>query len=189
MHIITPSLSQFDPTQPSIILDRDGVLNDDRDDYIKNEADITIIPAAKIGIDLLTKLGYNIFIATNQQCINKNIATQEDIMHVNDIIITALNLQPVEIHMCPHQISEHCPCRKPQPGMLNSIISRYDLDPKSVVFVGDKPTDREAADAAGLPFVHVQSGEWPGDPQDNTLVSFKDLSEFAQHLQTHNRQL
>jgi hypothetical protein len=163
-------------------LDRDGVLNVDLDNYVKSPEEIELIPTAKSAIIILNQLNYNIFLATNQQCINKGLVTAKQVVTINDLILKAAHCQPVEIHICAHLVSENCPCRKPAPGMLQAIIHRYHIPQEKVLFVGDKLTDLQAAQAVNISFHLVMSGEWQGDPKDLPCAVFPDLLQLTQHL-------
>ena len=182
MHIIKSGNHRFNPTRPTIILDRDGVLNFDRENYVTQPAHVMPIPGAKAAVNILNSLHYNIFLATNQQCINKGIITEKQALDINQLILESTNCCPVEIHMCPHLIAEACPCRKPKPGMLYAILNRYNIDPATTLFVGDKLTDWQAAARAAIPFALVQTGDWPGDRHNYPCDMFMDLLNLSKHL-------
>lgn len=181
-HIITPGSRQFNPANPTVILDRDGVFNVDLDNYVTSPEEISLIPTAAAGINILHQLNYNIFLATNQQCINKELVTVKQVVNINDLILKATHCQPVEIHICPHLVSQNCSCRKPAPGMLQTILDRYQIPKEKALFVGDKLTDFQAAQAINIPFYLVMTGEWRGDPNNVACEVFADLLEVAQHL-------
>lgn len=181
-HIITPGKRQFNPAKLTVILDRDGVLNVDLPNYVKSPKEIKLIPTAASAIAILNQLNYNIFLATNQQCINKGLATANQIVNINDLILDATYCHPVEIHICPHLVSQKCSCRKPAPGMLQAILDRYQIPKEKALFVGDKLTDLQAAQAINISFHLVMSGEWQGDPNNIACDVFSDLLEVAQYL-------
>jgi len=145
-----------------IILDRDGVINYDSDDYIKSPEEWMPISGSLEAISRLNKARYKVAIATNQSGIARgyyNIDVLEG-MHVKMRALLAKLGGTIDyIAYCPHGPRDDCFCRKPKPGMLLEISKAFSIEPKNAVFIGDSVTDTEAAKAANMKFVLVKTGK------------------------------
>ncbi|OBY88085.1 MULTISPECIES: D-glycero-beta-D-manno-heptose 1,7-bisphosphate 7-phosphatase [unclassified Pseudomonas] len=171
-----------------LILDRDGVINQDSDDYIKSLAEWIPIPSAITAIARLSKAGWTVAVATNQSGIARgyyDLATLES-MHARLRELVAE--QGGELGMvvyCPHGPDDGCDCRKPKPGMLRQIAQHYGVDLKGVWFVGDSRGDLDAALAVDCLPVLVKTGKGERTLAktlpEGTLV-FDDLAAVADHL-------
>ncbi|QJP06854.1 D-glycero-beta-D-manno-heptose 1,7-bisphosphate 7-phosphatase [Pseudomonas multiresinivorans] len=171
-----------------LILDRDGVINQDSDDYIKSLAEWIPIPSAITAIARLSKAGWTVAVATNQSGIARgyyDLATLES-MHARLRELVAE--QGGELGMvvyCPHGPDDGCDCRKPKPGMLRQIAQHYRADLKGVWFVGDSRGDLDAALAVDCLPVLVKTGKGERtlakSLPEGTLV-FDDLAAVADHL-------
>ncbi|MBG6289088.1 D-glycero-beta-D-manno-heptose 1,7-bisphosphate 7-phosphatase [Pseudomonas nitroreducens] len=171
-----------------LILDRDGVINQDSDDYIKSLAEWIPIPSAITAIARLSKAGWTLAVATNQSGIARgyyDLATLES-MHARLRELVAE--QGGELGMvvyCPHGPDDGCDCRKPKPGMLRQIAQHYGVDLTGVWFVGDSRGDLDAALAVDCLPVLVKTGKGERTLAktlpEGTLV-FDDLAAVADHL-------
>ncbi|PVZ10560.1 MULTISPECIES: D-glycero-beta-D-manno-heptose 1,7-bisphosphate 7-phosphatase [unclassified Pseudomonas] len=171
-----------------LILDRDGVINQDSDAYIKSLEEWIPIPGSIGAIAGLSKAGWTVAVATNQSGIARGyypLATL-DAMHARLRELVAgegghLGL----IVYCPHGPDERCACRKPLPGMLDQIAAHYGVPLEGVWFVGDSASDLQAARAAGAQPVLVKTGKGERTLhkglEADTLV-FEDLAAVAQAL-------
>jgi len=111
-----------------IILDRDGVINVDRDDYVKSAQEWEPLPGSLEAIALLTQAGYRVVVATNQSGIGRGFYTLQDLhaMHQKMAdLLSQLGGRIDSIFFCPHVDADHCNCRKPLPGMYLEIAARY----------------------------------------------------------------
>ncbi len=171
-----------------MILDRDGVINEDSDAYIKSVAEWIPIPGSIDAIAQLSKAGWTVAVATNQSGIARgyyDLATL-DAMHAR--LRTLVAEQGGEVGLivyCPHGPDEGCDCRKPRPGMLKTIAAHYQADLAGLWFVGDSKGDLEAALAVDSQPVLVKTGKGPrtlekGLPE-GTLI-FDDLAAVARAL-------
>ncbi|MDD4320388.1 MAG: D-glycero-beta-D-manno-heptose 1,7-bisphosphate 7-phosphatase [Acidaminococcaceae bacterium] len=144
----------------AVFLDRDGVLNVDNG-YLFKIADIQWIAGAKEAVGYLTKLGYKIFVVTNQSGIARGYYDHKDVHLLHDYMnseFAKVGGKVNKFYYCPHHptkgtIPEYtctCNCRKPNPGMLLQAIEEYDVDCAQSFLVGDKETDLAAANAAGV---------------------------------------
>ena len=162
----------------AIFLDRDGVIN--KATFVNGKhrsplvlEELEIFKDAKRSIRKLRKLGFLIFIVTNQPEISRGNLRREE----SDAINAAIDkeIEPDEIVACPHDDSDGCSCRKPLPGMITGLISRYMLDPTRCYLVGDRLKDIEAGQAAGVKSIQIDRG-YPEGLSTARLSSAKSLS-------------
>ena len=148
-------------TSKAVFFDRDGVLNIDKG-YTYKIADLEWTAGAKEAVAYLTKLGYKIFVVTNQSGIARGIYKVEDMEKLHNYMAEEFKKAGGEItkfYYCPHhptkgvipELTIKCNCRKPAPGMILKAFGEYDLDKKNCFMVGDMPKDMGAAEAAGIP--------------------------------------
>lgn len=166
-----------------IILDRDGVINHDSFEYIKNTNEFILIPQSVEAISKLTAAGYKIAIATNQSGVTRGLYTEKDLAAIHEKLLTSVEDaggQIDAIEYCIHLPEEHCPCRKPQPGMLLSLAEQFNCSLSEVSFIGDRVSDIEAAYAAGANPVIIISNmtdlvalrNYPQVPIYNSLADY-----------------
>ena len=145
-----------------IILDRDGVINEDSDDYIKSPDEWNPIPGSLDAISRLNHAGYHVAVASNQSGIARGYFDLETLsaMHnkMNELLSQSGG-QVDAVFFCPHGPKDGCDCRKPMPGLLNEISVRFQTSLDDVLFVGDTISDIKAANAAGAKPVIVRTGK------------------------------
>lgn len=135
-----------------VILDRDGVINHDSENYIKSPDEWQPIDGSLDAIARLTAAGYHVVVATNQSGIARglfDLATLGAIHTKMHQAVAQAGGHIDAVFFCPHAADAQCDCRKPSPGMLNDILSRYHMPAASVVMIGDSRRDLQAAEAAG----------------------------------------
>lgn len=145
----------------TIFLDRDGVINENRADYVKSWHEFRFLPGVHEAIAQLTRAGHRIVICTNQAGIAKgSIAreTVEDIHRRMTDTLAASGGRIQRIYYCPHGKDEQCMCRKPRPGLLLQAQNELGIDLHDAVFVGDSITDVRAGLAAGVRCMLVLTG-------------------------------
>lgn len=174
-----------------LILDRDGVINLDSDAYIKSVEEWIPIPGSIEAIAQLSKAGWTVAVATNQSGIARgyyDIATLEA-MHARLRELVAEQGGEVGLIVyCPHGPDEGCDCRKPKPGMLQTIADHYATNLAGIWFVGDSKGDLEAALAVDSQPVLVKTGKGlktMGNPLPTGTLIFDDLAAVAAEL-IHN---
>ena len=171
-----------------LILDRDGVINVDSDAYIKSVEEWIPLPGSIEAIAQLSKAGWTVAIATNQSGIARgyyDVATL-DAMHAR--LRALVEEQGGEVGLivyCPHGPDEGCACRKPKPGMLQTIATHYGADLAQCWFVGDSLGDLQAAQTVDSQPVLVKTGKGLQTLAKalpvNTLI-FDDLAAVAAEL-------
>ncbi|SRR5690625_4410374 len=174
-----------------VVLDRDGVINHDSDNYIKTVEEWQPIPGAIEAMATLFKAGHRLFVSTNQSGIGRGYYTAETLHAMHEKMLDLLHQAggKVEgIYYCPHHPDEGCQCRKPLPGMLDTLMKEHQLTLERSFFVGDSLRDLEAGLARGCQPILVKTGKGKrtlekGLPPhlSHTLI-FDDLAQFAHHL-------
>ena len=144
-----------------IILDRDGVINEDSDAYIKSPAEWAPIPGSLEAIARLNHEGWRVVVASNQSGIARGLFAIDTLMRIHEKMQRALAQFGGAIDavfFCPHGPDDHCRCRKPKPGLLEDIGARLHIDLRGVPAVGDSRRDLEAARQVGALPILVRTG-------------------------------
>lgn len=145
-----------------IILDRDGVINQDSDDFVKSAEEFIPIEGSLEAIAKLKQAGYKVVIATNQSGIARGLYDLDTLHRMHDKLARLLQNEGAHldgIFYCPHGPDEICHCRKPKPGMYIDIGKRFDVDLSDVIVVGDSLRDLQAAEAVKAKAVLVRTGK------------------------------
>ena len=172
-----------------IILDRDGVVNRDSEQFIKSPDEWRPIPGSLEAIARLNHAGFRVVIATNQSGIGRGLFEMATLNAIHEKMHKALALVGGRIDAlfyCPHTADAGCECRKPRTGMLKEIGVRFGVDLAGVPCIGDSRRDLEAADAVGGQPILVLTGKGEktlreGDFPKNTVI-FPDLAFAASAL-------
>ena len=145
-----------------IILDRDGVINHDSEEFIKSEDEWQPIPGSLQAIAALTAAGFTLAIASNQSGLARGLFDQQalDAMHAKMLgLIHEAGGHISRVVVCPHGPDDGCDCRKPKPGMLEQLAQHFDTSLAGVPVIGDALRDLEAAAAVGARPILVRSGK------------------------------
>lgn len=171
-----------------LILDRDGVINEDSDAYIKSVAEWVPIPGSLEAMVRLSQAGWKLFVASNQSGIGRGLFDYDALaaMHARLFqAVRALGGQLEGIAFAPEHPDQASDMRKPAPGMLRDIARRVQLDLAGVPFVGDSDSDLGAARAAGARPVLVRTGKGRATESKADLSGvavYDDLAAFAAEL-------
>lgn len=175
-------------TQVYVLLDRDGVINQDSDQYIKNPDEWRPIPDSLEAIALLNAQGYKVVVITNQSGLARGIydlATLEKI-HDKMLALCAQKGAKIEaIFYCPHLPSDGCSCRKPKPGLLKQFAKQYQVDLNAIYFVGDALQDIQAGYRVNAQVLLVKTGKGLRTITDNPEIDvpiFEDLYHATQYI-------
>jgi len=138
--------------QRACFLDRDGVINVD-EGYVGTIDRFRFIPGIFEALQKLQQRGFRLIVVTNQSGIARGYYTQADYEKVTRYMLEEFAKRGIKItavYHCPHHPDEGCDCRKPKPGMIERAACEYDIDLASSWLVGDKMSDIEAAQRAGI---------------------------------------
>jgi len=172
-----------------VILDRDGVINVDSDNYIKSPDEWIPIPGSLEAIAQLTQANYKMVVATNQSGVNRGLYSLQTLNAIHQKMLTAIEAtggKIEKIYFCPHRPDEHCHCRKPKPGMLQQIQHDFQVKNDQMLFVGDSLKDWEAANTVGCEFFLVRTSN--GKETEFALKKlssvkiFDDLLSFVKYI-------
>lgn len=145
-----------------VILDRDGVINQDSDAFIKSPAEWVPIPGSLEAIAELTHAGFKVAVATNQSGLARGLLDIDTLNAIHGKMIAsvaAVGGRIDAIAFCPHGPGDSCQCRKPAPGLLVRLARRFGVDPTAIAVVGDSQRDIEAAVAIGASPILVRTGK------------------------------
>lgn len=145
-----------------IILDRDGVINHDSDEYIKSPEEWRPIDGSLEAIAQLNHSGYTVVVASNQSGLARgyfDIETLSSMHRKMDELLEKVGGRVDAIFYCPHSPDDGCACRKPRPGMLLDIGQRFNVPLKDVIFIGDSVSDIKAAKNAHARSILVRTGK------------------------------
>ena len=143
----------------AVFLDRDGVINQKRDDYIKNTNEFIILPDVSKAIKLLNENNYLVIIITNQSAINRGIITHSILAEIHELMKNELGKYGAHIdaiYYCPHKPDENCSCRKPKTGMIEKAIRDYSISTDFSWLIGDSESDTLAAAKLGIKAIQME---------------------------------
>ena len=177
----------YDFSKKILILDRDGVINYDSDDYIKSPSEFLLQPRSIVSLNYLSSAGWRVAIATNQSGIGRSLYSSRDLFDMHKKLSQSLiSENSIDyIAYCPHHPADLCACRKPKTGLFAQISNFYDDRLLNVPYIGDTLHDIEAAFTYGLSPVLVLSGkltfsEFQKSPYWQRVPVFKDLLDFVE---------
>ena len=170
-----------------VILDRDGVINVDSKDYVRNPEDWIPIEGSLEAIATLGQKGYSVFVATNQSGIARGLLDRKKLEAIHAKMKSSVKSAGGKIEgvvYCPHGASDRCDCRKPRAGLLKQIESLAGESVKGCPFIGDSLRDIEAAQAGGCKPILVLTGNGlkTKTALRSEVVTYNDLSHFALSL-------
>lgn len=173
-----------------IVLDRDGVINEDSDEYIKSPEEWKPVPGSVEAIASLTQAGYSVIVFTNQSGLARglfDITTLHAIHNKMHQVINKAGGRIDAVLFCPHAPGDSCNCRKPKPGMLHSIMERLNVDLTGVPVVGDSLRDLQAAMTVGAAPVLVKTGKGERTREANPgledhIPVYENLAAYVEDL-------
>ena len=173
-----------------IILDRDGTLNFDRDDFVKTADEWQPLPGALEAVARLNHAGWRVVIASNQSGLGRGLFDMAAMNAIHTTMHKALadvGGRIDAVFYCPHSPDEACNCRKPLPGLFEQIGSRFGVPIKGVPTVGDSVRDLQAGSAVGCELHRVMTGKSAGlQPLEPAWPpgthSHADLAAFAEWI-------
>lgn len=145
----------------SLFLDRDGVVNIDRPDYIKNRHEFEFYPDSLKALRLAAESGIRVILISNQSAINRGLITWRDFWDVHDHMVRRVAEEGGHLDAafyCPHRPDEKCSCRKPSPDMLMKASKLFKVQLGTTFMIGDRLKDLQAAQRAGCQGVLLDRG-------------------------------
>lgn len=145
-----------------VILDRDGVINQDSDQFIKSPDEWKPIPGSLEAIARLFQSDYQVVVATNQSGVGRGLFDMHTLNAIHDKMLRAVvhaGGRIDAVFFCPHATDANCECRKPKTGMLEEIAARFNVSLDRVPAVGDSLRDLQAAVAMGARSMLVLTGK------------------------------
>jgi histidinol-phosphate phosphatase family protein len=145
-----------------LFLDRDGVINEDRPDYVKSREEFRFIKGVRKALKMLNQIGIPVVIISNQSAIGRGKITEAGLSIIHDGMVKGVKRAGgniLKIYYCPHHPDARCRCRKPRIGLLKKAAKELDLDLAKCLFVGDSLKDIQAGNRAGCRTILVQSGQ------------------------------
>ena len=167
-----------------ILLDRDGVINQDSKDYIKNAEEWAPIKGSLEAIGYWQRRGIEFAVCTNQSGLGRGLFSKDDLFNMHakcNSILKSLGGKPLRFFFCPHTPENNCSCRKPKALLLELAIETLGSKPSNTVFVGDSLSDLKAAQAASVQFILVRTGDGES--------THKELLELKEQLPSHYQDL
>jgi D-glycero-D-manno-heptose 1,7-bisphosphate phosphatase len=171
------------------ILDRDGVINQDSDQFIKSPEEWKPLPGSLEAIARLTQAGYRVVVATNQSGIARGLFDMPTLNAIHEKMHKAVALAGGKIDavfFCPHAAADNCHCRKPKSGMVEEIAARYNVNLHGVASIGDSLRDLEAAAKLGAQPILVLTGKGLKTQAQGGLPAgtqtFSDLASAVENL-------
>ena len=172
-----------------IILDRDGVINEDLERPVAAPEEWVPIAGSLEAIARLSQAGWHVAVATNQSGIDRGLIELETLHAIHQRMHELVNKAGGKIDVvafCPHSESGQCNCRKPAAGMIYTICERLDIDPAKIVLVGDSLRDMQAAMATAATPIIVRTGKGQKTLDNNKglehIPAFDDLASYVDAL-------
>lgn len=146
-----------------IFLDRDGVVNVYRTDYVKNLSEFVIISDVGKNLAKLSKSGFKLIVITNQSAINRGLITKTELIKIHEFMIAELRKDGCvidAIYFCPHKPEENCDCRKPKTSLFKKALSDFfPYDLKNSWVIGDSISDIKAASSLGIKGIKIDCNQ------------------------------
>ena len=176
------------PKNRYVLLDRDGVINEDSDDFIKFPEQWLPLEGSLEAIALLNKHGYKVVVITNQSGLARGLfdSAMLEQIHAKMQRMTAEKGGKIEaIYFCPHGPDDNCNCRKPKPGLLEQFATDNDVSLNGMTVIGDSLRDLQAAQAVGASPILVKTGKGQKTLIENPTLNipvFENLYDAAKYL-------
>lgn len=165
-----------------VLLDRDGVINEDRPESVRSRNTFVVLPNVPEAIALLNQKGYAVVVVTNQACVGRGELSREELDAIHRLMIDEVGRaggRIERIYVCPHIDEDHCDCRKPKTGLIDQARQDYGFQSAETWIVGDDLRDIQAAQAAGCRPALVRTGKGAQIVAPAEVPIFRDLMHFA----------
>ena len=172
---------------PAIFLDRDGVLIENRTNYVREWSQVKIFPEAIHALSRPAIKSYKIVIVTNQSAVGRGIITLDTANEINRRLVNAIQHHGGHVdgvYMCPHKPDDNCSCRKPKPGLLLQAAKELSLNLQRSWIIGDAWSDVQAGQSAGVKqSILLRSGRGAGQISQYRLENNPSFLIFDNLLQ------
>jgi len=171
-----------------VVLDRDGVINEDSAEFIKSVAEWRPIRGSLEAIAALHRASFRVAVVTNQSGVGRGLFTEQTLGAIHARMAAAVREAGGElaaVYYCPHRPDEGCDCRKPKTALLRRLERDLGCSLAGAPFIGDRLSDVEAADAVGARPLLVRTGTGAATERllrERSLEVFDDLAAAARHL-------
>lgn len=179
---------------PAIFLDRDGVIIENRSEYVRDWSQVSFLPEVLEALSSLRDKDFKFIIVTNQSAIGRGLISNETAEEINHRLVRYIKRNGGRIdgvYMCPHKPEDLCKCRKPQPGLFLQAAREHSLNLSNSWMIGDAWSDLLAGQAAGLrSVVMVRTGRGTAQllqPQPENLKSFLVFNNLSEALNEINK--
>lgn len=171
-----------------VMIDRDGVINEDSHAFIKTVAEWRPIAGSLEAIAAFTRAGWRVAVVTNQSGVGRGLYDEQTLAAIHAHMVERVRAAGGElagIYYCPHLPEDGCECRKPRPGMFRALERELRLSVAGAPYIGDRVSDVEAAEAVGARPILVRTGT--GAATEALLAGravpvFDDLAAAARSL-------
>jgi D-glycero-D-manno-heptose 1,7-bisphosphate phosphatase len=140
-------------------LDRDGVINFERKDHVKNIEEFKFIPGVLEGLRELANLKWPIIVVTNQSAVGRGMISRKELERINEHMIRKVKESGGRIDRvfyCPHKPEANCGCRKPGIGLFEKALKVFSVSLVDSWFIGDKESDRIVGETVGCKTIMIQ---------------------------------
>ncbi len=176
--------------RPAIFLDRDGVLIENRERYIRRWSDVAFLPGALRAMAAWHDAPYAFVVVTNQSAIGRGMIDRGLAQAINDgvrQVVWDAGGRIDAVYLCPHRPDEGCVCRKPSPGMLIHAAEELELDLSASWMIGDALTDLQAGEAVGARTILVRTGRGAAQAAEHGLAGVHDLADALARIDASAR--
>jgi len=169
-----------------VFLGRDGVINENRSEYVKSWDEFRFLPGALASLARLARSPFAIVVLSNQSAINRGLVSRSEVDAINGRMVRQVEANAGRIdgvYVCPHRPDEGCSCRKPEPGLLHQAAAELAIDLNSSYVVGDALADMQAGLRARCTPLLVRTGrgeEELGRAQEAKVVDFVYFPDLLQ---------
>jgi D-glycero-D-manno-heptose 1,7-bisphosphate phosphatase len=165
-----------------VLLDRDGIINRMRPDYVKRWEEVEIIPGSLDTLARLSRGGCELIVLTNQSAIGRGLVSFKTVDDIHDRMASLVEDHGGKIRaflICPHTPADDCDCRKPAPGLFLRARDELGVDLSNAVMIGDQLSDVEAARAAGCRAILIDPDGGEARQAGGPWTVTRNLSEAA----------
>lgn len=176
------------PLRPAVLLDRDGVINQDNSNFVRTPDALIPLPGSLDAIRRLKEAGWLVAVCTNQSGVGRGLYSLNDLQAIHGRLRQLLAEHDTSvdgIYACPHHPDDGCDCRKPKPGLLLRAARELPIDLAASFMVGDAGRDLEAGIRAGCSPVLVLTGkgrQTRQEPVAASIPSYDCLADFVDSL-------